>query len=237
MGPRDVRMRAVTARFGGALVPPRGRARAVAWNVAGLPVRYAERSIGASWWAGVTAHARAALPTAQIRATAGIPRGAAAILRGPRLRADLPDFDAGFECVVAPSPDPMPPLPATLWTAFLALASCTAPAAPLLDVGRGRAVALLPNVNAFAPEALLDAVAASCRLLQTLFAACGLPHPGTQESGPASDSGAGTCQICGGELAGERHRCPECRTPHHRECWEYLGGCSTYGCARAHLPR
>ncbi len=24
--------------------------------------------------------------------------------------------------------------------------------------------------------------------------------------------------------------CSSCRTPHHRECWEYAGGCSIYGC-------
>ena len=24
--------------------------------------------------------------------------------------------------------------------------------------------------------------------------------------------------------------CGGCQTPHHRECWEYFGGCSTYAC-------
>lgn len=27
--------------------------------------------------------------------------------------------------------------------------------------------------------------------------------------------------------------CPSCATPHHEDCWEYLGGCSTFGCASA----
>ena len=24
--------------------------------------------------------------------------------------------------------------------------------------------------------------------------------------------------------------CPECRSPYHRECWDEVGGCATYGC-------
>ncbi len=39
------------------------------------------------------------------------------------------------------------------------------------------------------------------------------------------------CQICGfqiGEL--ECVSCKRCRTPHHKECWEWNGHCSTYAC-------
>ncbi|MCI0360658.1 MAG: hypothetical protein L0211_19450 [Planctomycetaceae bacterium] len=38
------------------------------------------------------------------------------------------------------------------------------------------------------------------------------------------------CQICGEPLAADIVYCGGCRTPHHRECWEYFGGCSTYAC-------
>jgi RING finger family protein len=38
------------------------------------------------------------------------------------------------------------------------------------------------------------------------------------------------CQICGEPLASDLVYCAACRTPHHRECWEYFGGCSTYAC-------
>jgi hypothetical protein len=41
---------------------------------------------------------------------------------------------------------------------------------------------------------------------------------------------AGHCQVCGEQLRGELQHCPLCNTPHHTECWEYIGGCSTYGC-------
>jgi hypothetical protein len=40
----------------------------------------------------------------------------------------------------------------------------------------------------------------------------------------------GQCQICGVELEGVLVRCSRCSTPHHADCWEYTGACSTYGC-------
>jgi hypothetical protein len=40
----------------------------------------------------------------------------------------------------------------------------------------------------------------------------------------------GQCQICGADLEGRLVRCLRCSTPHHADCWEYTGVCSTYGC-------
>ena len=40
----------------------------------------------------------------------------------------------------------------------------------------------------------------------------------------------GECQICGASLEGSLVRCARCSTPHHADCWEYAGRCSTYGC-------
>ncbi len=55
------------------------------------------------------------------------------------------------------------------------------------------------------------------------------------------------CQICGEEIRAEMVFCRRCRTPHHLDCWQYNGCCSTYGCretryvvptvARAIAPR
>ena len=44
----------------------------------------------------------------------------------------------------------------------------------------------------------------------------------------------GECQVCGEEMKREQSiiRCSHCSTPHHQECWDYLGGCSTFGCMR-----
>lgn len=42
------------------------------------------------------------------------------------------------------------------------------------------------------------------------------------------------CPICGEGLLTDLVYCRRCKTPHHRECWEYSGGCSTYGCRETH---
>jgi RING finger family protein len=38
------------------------------------------------------------------------------------------------------------------------------------------------------------------------------------------------CGVCGDGLEGELVVCRRCNTPHHRECWQYGGGCATYAC-------
>ena len=38
------------------------------------------------------------------------------------------------------------------------------------------------------------------------------------------------CMVCGETLLAEVVYCRACKTPHHRDCWSYGGGCSTYGC-------
>jgi hypothetical protein len=46
------------------------------------------------------------------------------------------------------------------------------------------------------------------------------------------DAGEAQCQVCGEPLASDLVYCSSCNTPHHRECWEYFGGCSTYACGQ-----
>ena len=38
------------------------------------------------------------------------------------------------------------------------------------------------------------------------------------------------CPVCGEEIGAAPEICPACETPHHWDCWEYNGGCATYGC-------
>jgi len=38
------------------------------------------------------------------------------------------------------------------------------------------------------------------------------------------------CQVCGEDIVYEMVFCQRCKTPHHQECWQYYGGCTTYGC-------
>lgn len=47
---------------------------------------------------------------------------------------------------------------------------------------------------------------------------------------PAEESGPPLCKVCG-ELIEETHvLCAKCKTPHHRDCWSFVGGCSIFGC-------
>lgn len=59
-------------------------------------------------------------------------------------------------------------------------------------------------------------------------------------AGPASveDAGPAMCKVCGEPIAGmPKVLCMTCRTPHHRDCWEFIGSCSVFGCkGKACLP-
>ncbi len=45
------------------------------------------------------------------------------------------------------------------------------------------------------------------------------------------DIGPPICKVCGEPIDEEvRIVCASCNTPHHRDCWEYVGACSIYGC-------
>jgi hypothetical protein len=55
------------------------------------------------------------------------------------------------------------------------------------------------------------------------------------EGGPAAamtvrEAEGARCMVCGEALASQVVYCRSCKTPHHRDCWSYGGGCSTYGC-------
>jgi hypothetical protein len=42
------------------------------------------------------------------------------------------------------------------------------------------------------------------------------------------------CQICSSTLSrGTRVDCSRCSTPHHKDCWEFNGRCSTFACGEA----
>jgi hypothetical protein len=44
------------------------------------------------------------------------------------------------------------------------------------------------------------------------------------------EEGPGTCPVCAWALTDAVVRCDRCRTPHHEECWRYVGQCSAYAC-------
>lgn len=55
------------------------------------------------------------------------------------------------------------------------------------------------------------------------------------EAGPASpaDAGPPVCKVCGDAITSQgspKVLCLTCRTPHHRDCWDFIGSCSVFGC-------
>ena len=49
----------------------------------------------------------------------------------------------------------------------------------------------------------------------------------TNEALPIEDP---ICQVCGEKIVSDMVYCRRCFTPHHLDCWQYNGLCSTYGC-------
>lgn len=45
------------------------------------------------------------------------------------------------------------------------------------------------------------------------------------------------CGVCGENLACEIVICRRCHTPHHADCWQFTGRCSTYGCGCTDFAR
>jgi hypothetical protein len=46
------------------------------------------------------------------------------------------------------------------------------------------------------------------------------------------------CQVCGDKIRrNEVVYCRSCRTPHHDDCWNYFGACSTFGCGQRVFKR
>ena len=68
--------------------------------------------------------------------------------------------------------------------------------------------------------------------LQFYDAAVAVPAAGIEfiDAPKCTDEVAPHCIVCGESLDGDLVSCRSCRTPHHRDCWQYFGGCATYAC-------
>jgi hypothetical protein len=54
---------------------------------------------------------------------------------------------------------------------------------------------------------------------------------GRVEAAPSEIKATGAeCQVCNAPMTSDIVYCARCKTPHHGQCWQYLGQCSTYGC-------
>lgn len=47
-----------------------------------------------------------------------------------------------------------------------------------------------------------------------------------------AEAGPPICKVCNEPIGPEEEKvlCASCRTPHHRDCWTFVGACSIYGC-------
>ncbi len=43
------------------------------------------------------------------------------------------------------------------------------------------------------------------------------------------------CRVCGEDIEEDLVFCRRCKTPHHRECWQYNGKCSVFACGETHF--
>lgn len=60
------------------------------------------------------------------------------------------------------------------------------------------------------------------------------PAEGLIEEGPAPvlDLTSATCEVCRNSLGWPVAVCTGCETPHHQDCWSFVGGCATFACLR-----
>jgi len=67
------------------------------------------------------------------------------------------------------------------------------------------------------------------RLLLFLQKASGIEI--LEDAAPGTAAEDPVCQVCGAAVPREgRVYCRRCKTPHHKDCWEFNGQCSTYAC-------
>lgn len=76
------------------------------------------------------------------------------------------------------------------------------------------------------PDALQSFAEGCLAILERLAAVTGMKVGVKVES---VETAAGICQVCGAPIE-KPVVCSRCRTPHHQDCWDYVGGCSTFAC-------
>lgn len=77
----------------------------------------------------------------------------------------------------------------------------------------------LDRLTAFAAEAL--------ELARALMQVLG-PSVVMEE---LENTGPGICPVCSTPVEEDRGLCVRCHTPHHKDCWNYFGGCAIFACA------
>jgi hypothetical protein len=157
--------------------------------------------------------------------------------KGTRLvKAGYPDFDAGFTVQANDREITRDFLSPEVQGAITDLHRVVHAGGMLVSINPERMLVQIDRNLAAHPDALLWVVSKSLFLHEalTVTVSHGMhqgidivddPQARRENAGPA------TCKVCGEAISnGAVIICASCRTPHHRDCWEYVGGCSIYGC-------
>jgi hypothetical protein len=97
----------------------------------------------------------------------------------------------------------------------------------ILDVGPGGVSLRMSRVMVDDAVSLGSIIELGISILQKargLADAVGVVLETTREMSGSS------CPVCGHPVAGDGLPCATCRTPHHRDCWKYFGGCAIFAC-------
>lgn len=206
----------------------------VSWAHNGRRFTYFERNIYGATWSGLAVQVPgAALPPFQVR-----PRNAAVPFPTPpgrcRQPTGLPEFDDRFEIRFPRGVSEGLPALGEGWYHLVLIANLVRPARPVLEVQAERVRLYLPGT---AQSRTQDAalIAAGTQLLDLLLAKFAVDVHAIPEALPPDafltlESGAATCPVCCESIRQTAVQCARCRTPHHRECWDYAGTCAMYAC-------
>jgi hypothetical protein len=155
--------------------------------------------------------------------------------KGTRLvRVGVPEFDRAFVVQANDADMAREFLSDAVRASVVNLQRLNPPSGMLVSVNPERLLVQVDRNVAVLPASLLQAVHESLvihdglqagvatRLRQGIdIVAAGMANP---EDGPP------VCKVCGDPIVTPGVICVVCRTPHHRDCWEFVGACSIYGC-------
>lgn len=114
--------------------------------------------------------------------------------------------------------------------ALQAVARCTWAFDMHLTIGGGT-LRVTKGSDIYKLQSLLQLVQACETLFIALVAARSLGIEILPNAAPPRVSDT-HCQVCGEGLHGTIVYCASCETPHHLDCWQYIGSCSVYACGQ-----
>lgn len=151
------------------------------------------------------------------------------------VRVGDPEFDRGFNVQANDADMTRAFLSSDVRDALLRLQTFAPPSGMLVSINPERLLVQVDRNLARFNEELLNAVQAALIVhdgLQTGVASRLGQGIEILAAGPAQpdDAGPPVCKVCGDPIVNPEVLCVICRSPHHRDCWDFVGSCSIYGC-------